>query len=195
MGSTSFAPRTLVRVGRCRGSPLLVVPSGRRRTRAHDSISSVDSSVRLERGTSAGCNFHDDERWTTWFKGPDPRVARVFLATAVNTAVVSDICSHPQPVNRFQTLVPTTLSLCNRVGATDSVAHGTDPPNGNVSEQTRTTVRHRLVEHLRHECEGEPGRGGQHSRLSLSESRRRRITWLVTSTTPALDSIRSTVYL
>jgi len=173
-GSTSFAPRTLVRVGRCRGLSLTCRSIRAAENSCHDRFRQSTRRLRLERGTSAGCNFHDDERWDHVVKGPDPRRRTEFSGHGVNTGSGERHLLSSTPVNRFQLLSQRLVAVPGR--RHDSVAHGTDPRTSNVANR-HAQLFAIVSSNTFVMSEGEPGGGGQHSRLSLSESSDAGITW------------------
>ena len=125
-------------------------------------------------GQVPGAIFTTTNAGTTWSRVLTPGVAPSFLATASTLAVVSDICSHPRQSTDFNSC-PNDLSLY-RAGATTPWRTVRIPRTSNVANR-HAQLFAIVSSNTFVMSEGEPGGGGQHSRLSLSESSDAGITW------------------
>ena len=125
-------------------------------------------------GAIPGALFVTTNGGLTWSKVVTPGVAPTFMATANTLAVVTDVCVHPHQESNFN-LCPNDLSLY-RVGATTPWRSVRVPRTSNVAN--RDAQLFAVISPTTFVMsEGEPGGGGQHSRLSLSESSDAGITW------------------
>ena len=125
-------------------------------------------------GQVPGALFMTTNGGITWSKVLTPGVTPTFMATSSTLAVVSDICSHPQQVTHFNAC-PNDLSLYH-VGVTTPWRSVRIPQTSNIANRNAQlfaiTSPNTFVM-----SEGDSGGGGQHSRLSLSETNNAGITW------------------
>ena len=125
-------------------------------------------------GTVPGALFMTINGGITWSKVSTPGVAPTFMATSSALAVVSDICVHPHQDSDFN-LCPNVLSLY-RVGATTPWRSVRIPRTSNIANRNAQLFAMPSPNSFVI-SEGDPGGGGEHSRLSLSETSNAGITW------------------
>jgi photosystem II stability/assembly factor-like uncharacterized protein len=124
--------------------------------------------------TVPGSLFVTTDGGVVWSKISTPGVMPTFLATASTLAVVSDMCVHPHQDSNFN-LCPNDLSLY-RVGATTPWRSVTIPRTSNVANRNAELFAV-ISPSTFIVSEGDPGGGGEHSRLSLSETIDAGVTW------------------
>jgi photosystem II stability/assembly factor-like uncharacterized protein len=121
-----------------------------------------------------GALFVTTNGGVSWSKVATPGVSPSFLATSSSLAVVSYICVHPHQDSDFN-LCPNDLSLY-RIGATTPWRIVRIPRTSNVTNRdaqlfAAPSANAYVI------SEGETGGGGQHSRLSLSETSDAGLAW------------------
>jgi photosystem II stability/assembly factor-like uncharacterized protein len=119
-----------------------------------------------------GALFVTTNGGNTWSKIVTPGVTPTFLATASALAVVSDVCVHPHQDTDFNRC-PNDLSLY-RIGATTPWRTELIPRTSNVANAELFAAPSPNTFVI---SQGDPGGGGQHSRLSLSETSDAGLTW------------------
>jgi photosystem II stability/assembly factor-like uncharacterized protein len=138
-----------------------------------DFVNAQVGYVSLE-GTVPGAIFITKNGGISWSKVLTPGVTPDFLATSSTFAVVTDICNHPHQESDFN-LCPNRLSLYH-VGATSPWRSVLIPRTSNIVN--RDAQLFAIVSPNTFVVSaGDPGGGGQHSRLSLSVTNDAGITW------------------
>jgi len=112
-GSTSFAPRTLVRVGRCRGLSLTCRSIRAAENSCHDRFRQSTRRYVSSEGQVPGAIFTTTNAGTTWSRVLTPGVARVFWPR-VNTGSGERHLLSSTPVNRFQLLSQRLVAVPGR---------------------------------------------------------------------------------
>jgi photosystem II stability/assembly factor-like uncharacterized protein len=138
-----------------------------------DFVNHRDGYVSME-GSVPGALFMTTNGGISWSRVSTLGVTPTFMATSSTLAVVSDMCVHPHQESDFN-LCPNELSLYEigvstpwrsvRIPRTSNIANRDAQLFAIVSPNTFVV------------SEGDPGGGGEHSRLSLSESSDAGITW------------------
>ena len=121
-----------------------------------------------------GAIFVTTNGGVSWSKVSSPGVTPMMLVTSSSLAVVSDVCVHPHQDSDFN-LCPNDLSLY-RIGATTPWRTVRIPRTSNVANRdaqlfAAPSPNTYVI------SEGDPGGGGQHSRLSLSEASDAGLAW------------------
>jgi photosystem II stability/assembly factor-like uncharacterized protein len=125
-------------------------------------------------GSVPGALFMTTNGGLSWAKVLTPGVAPTFMANSSGLAVVSDICIHPHQESDFN-LCPNDLSLY-RIGATTPWRTVRIPRTSNVANRDSQLFA-AISPNTFIVSEGDAGGGGQHSRLSLSETNDAGVTW------------------
>jgi photosystem II stability/assembly factor-like uncharacterized protein len=138
-----------------------------------DFVNRRDGYVSME-GSVPGALFMTTNGGISWSKVLTPGVTPTFTATSSTLAVVSDICVHPDQETDFNRC-PDELSLYE-VGASSPWRSVRIPRTSNVAN--RDAQLFAIVSPDTFVVsEGDPGGGGQHSRLSLSVTNDSGLTW------------------
>jgi photosystem II stability/assembly factor-like uncharacterized protein len=110
----------------------------------------------------------------SWSKVLSPGITPTLMATSSSLAVVSDVCVHPHQETDFYRC-PNDLSLY-RIGATTPWRTVRIPRTSNVANRDAQLLA-APSPNTYVISEGEPGGGGQHSRLSLSIASDAGLVW------------------
>ena len=128
----------------------------------------------LSEGTVPGALYMTTNAGITWSKVATPGVSPSFMATSTTLAVVSYLCVHPHQDSDFN-LCPNDMSLY-RIGATTPWRVVRIPRTSNVANRDAQLFAIPAPNTFVI-SEGQPGGGGEHSRLSLSETNNAGTTW------------------